>query len=186
VKTHEIVLLQGTQSDLLSIYSLLEERVYNKVDKALGILRVFPSAGPVHFGKNFRRLVVSKTPLGIVSPDTLAHMVAALNDPALVCVSLKWNDDPFFSDAISSTELQQKGLRFGSFFSNSMSMLRCSLWESLAQDETLPAAEDVAWALAQLQNGHLCRRLHLPFSYRRRRLARDAEFAQITFHFAHH
>lgn len=140
MKTHEIVLLQGTQSDLLSIYSLLGERVYNKVDKALGILRVFPSAGPVDFGKNFRRLVVSKTPLGIVSPDTLAHMVAALNDPALVCVSLKWNDDPFFSDAISSTELQQKGLRFGSFFSNSMSMLRCSLWESLPLDETLPAA----------------------------------------------
>ena len=65
MKTHEIVLLQGAQSDLLSIYSLLGERVYNRVDKALGILRVFPSAGPVHFGENFRRLVVSKTPLGI-------------------------------------------------------------------------------------------------------------------------
>ena len=65
MKTHEIILLQGAQSDLLSIYSLLGERAYTKVDKALGILRVFPSAGPIHFGENIRRLVVSKTPLGI-------------------------------------------------------------------------------------------------------------------------
>lgn len=65
MKTHEIVLLQGAQRDLLSIYQTLGERAYARVDKALGILRVFPTAGPAHFGNHIRRLVVSKTPLGV-------------------------------------------------------------------------------------------------------------------------
>lgn len=120
------------------------------------------------------------------SPDTLAQMVAALHDPAVACVSLKWDDDPFYSDAVSWAELQDKGLRFGSFYSNSMGLLRRALWEDLPFDETLPTAEDYAWALAQLQQGRLCRRLRLPFSYRRSGTARDAEFAQITFRFARH
>jgi len=65
VKQHEIVLLQGAQSDLLSIYAGLGEKIYLQVDKALGILRVFPEAGPVNLGERIRRLVVTKTPLGI-------------------------------------------------------------------------------------------------------------------------
>ena len=65
MKRHEIVLLQGAQSDLLSIYAGRGEKVYLQVDKALGILRAFPEAGPVNFGECIRRLVVPKTPLGI-------------------------------------------------------------------------------------------------------------------------
>ena len=65
MKPREIVLLQGAQGDLLSIYKARGERVYLKADKALGILRVFPEAGPIHFGKNIRRLVVTKTHLGV-------------------------------------------------------------------------------------------------------------------------
>jgi hypothetical protein len=41
------------------------ERVYLQADKALGILRVFPEAAPVNFGQRIRRLVVTKTHLGI-------------------------------------------------------------------------------------------------------------------------
>lgn len=62
---HEIVLLQGAQGDLLSIYIGQGERIYHRVDNALGILRVFPEAGPVHFKKSIRRLVVTRTNLGI-------------------------------------------------------------------------------------------------------------------------
>lgn len=81
MKTHEIVLLQGAQSDLLSIYSLLGERTYTRVDKALGILRVFPTAGPSHFGDHIRRLVVSKTPLGIFYTVTGQRvLIAAILD----------------------------------------------------------------------------------------------------------
>ena len=50
---------------MLAIYSGRGERVYHEVDKALGILRVFPEIAPVHFGGRIRRLVVTKTTLGI-------------------------------------------------------------------------------------------------------------------------
>ena len=65
MKPHEIVLLSGAQSDLLAIYSGRGERVYHEVDKALGILRLFPEIAPVHFESSIRRLVVTKTTLGI-------------------------------------------------------------------------------------------------------------------------
>jgi plasmid stabilization system protein ParE len=81
LKAHEIILLQGAQSDLLSIYSLLGERTYTRVDKALGILRLFPEAGPLHFGPSIRRLVVAKTPLGIFYSITGKRvLVAAILD----------------------------------------------------------------------------------------------------------
>lgn len=118
------------------------------------------------------------------SPDTVAQMVAAMRDPGVACVSLKWDSDPFYSDAVSWPELQEKGLRFGSFYSNSMGMIRRSLWETQPFDESLETAEDYAWALGQLKKGHLCHRLNLPFNYRRGGAARDAEFAQITFRLA--
>lgn len=50
---------------MLSIYTLRGERVYLQVDKALGILRAFPEAGALNFGERIRRLVVTKTHLGI-------------------------------------------------------------------------------------------------------------------------
>lgn len=62
---HEIVLLKGAQGDLLGVYGGLGERIYHRVDNALGILRVFPEAGPMHFKGRVRRLVVTKTNLGI-------------------------------------------------------------------------------------------------------------------------
>lgn len=65
MKRFEIVLLQGAQSDLLSIYASQGERVYARVDQALGILRAFPEAGPILFAGTIRRLVVTKTMLGI-------------------------------------------------------------------------------------------------------------------------
>ena len=50
---------------MLSIYAVRGERAYLQVDKALGILRAFPEAGPVNFAGRIRRLVVMKTHLGI-------------------------------------------------------------------------------------------------------------------------
>ncbi len=56
MSSHEIVLLQGAQSDLLSIYAAQGERAYLRVDNALGILRLFPKAGPMHYKGRIRRL----------------------------------------------------------------------------------------------------------------------------------
>ncbi len=116
--------------------------------------------------------------------DALDRMVAALEEPRTACVSLKWDTDPFYSDAIEWRELSAKGLKFGSIYSNSMGMIRRSLWESHPFDETLDTAEDYAWAIHQLDLGHISRRLALPFRYSRSGHNRDFEFAQIVFRLA--
>lgn len=119
------------------------------------------------------------------SPDTLAQMVVAMRDPAAACVSLAWDDDPFYSDAITFTELQRKGLRFGSFYSNSMGLIRRRHWQKIPFDESIPTAEDYAWAIEQLQKGHTSLRLRLPFSYRRDGTSRAGQFARVVFRLAH-
>jgi glycosyltransferase involved in cell wall biosynthesis len=118
------------------------------------------------------------------SPDTLAQMVAAMRDPAAACVSLAWDDDPFYSDAITFAELQRKGLRFGSFYSNSMGMIRRRHWQKSPFDESIPTAEDYAWAIEQLKKGHTSLRLRLPFSYRRDGTSRAGPFARVVFQLA--
>ena len=117
-------------------------------------------------------------------PATLSRMVEAMRDPRTACVSLKWDEDPFYSDAIDWHELSAKGLKFGSIYSNSMGMFRRSLWERQPFDESLDSSEDYAWAIHQLDLGHICRRLALPFRYRRSGHNRDVEFAQIVFRLA--
>ena len=118
------------------------------------------------------------------SPEAIAQMVDCCQDERVACASARWDSDAYYSDAVTWTELKSKGLRFGSIYSNSMGMIRRSLWRQKAFDESIPTAEDYDWAIAQLQKGHICRRLDLPFSYRRGGNVRDAEFAQIVFQFA--
>ncbi|HEY1048683.1 MAG TPA: glycosyltransferase family A protein [Prosthecobacter sp.] len=120
------------------------------------------------------------------SPDTLARMVEAMHDRRTACVSLKWDNDPFYSDAIDWRELSAKGLKFGSIYSNSMGMIRRSLWQRHPFDESLPTAEDYAWAVRQLHIGHICHRLHLPFHYQRSGPSRDYEFSRTIFGLARH
>ncbi len=121
-------------------------------------------------------------------PETLARMVEAMSDPRTACVSLKWDADPFYSDAIDWRELSAKGLKFGSIYSNSMGMIRHDLWKALPFDESLLTAEDYAWTLEHLKRHHICRRLTLPFSYQRSGYSRDGEFAKVVFQLAqqHH
>lgn len=119
------------------------------------------------------------------SPETIARMVEAMADPSAACVSLKWDADPYYSDNIDWKELQAKGLRFGSIYSNSMGMLRRSCWLAIPFDESLPTAEDYAWAVAQLRAGYRCHRLELEFSYQRSGTTREGAFAGVTFRLAH-
>ena len=115
---------------------------------------------------------------------TLARMVEAMRDPLTACVSLKWDADAFYSDAVTWEELMAKGLKFGSIYSNSMGMIRRHFWTREAFDESLPTSEDYAWAISHLKSGHVCRRLALPFHYQRSGHNRDYEFASIVFQFA--
>lgn len=116
--------------------------------------------------------------------DALERMLATFADSRVACVSAKWDDDPFYTDAITWDELSAKGLKFGSIYSNSMGMIRRKAWESLPFDESLVTAEDYDWAIAQLQRGHICRRLPLRFGYERSGHDRTFEFARLVFLFS--
>jgi glycosyltransferase involved in cell wall biosynthesis len=116
--------------------------------------------------------------------DAVARMLSAIEDPRVACVSAKWDDDPYYSDAITWDELLAKGLKFGSIYSNSMGMIRRKNWEAAPFDESLITAEDYDWAIGQLQRGHICKRLHLNFGYERSGHDRTFEFAQLVFQFS--
>ncbi len=118
------------------------------------------------------------------SRDAIEKLVAAMDDPRTACASGKWDDDTYYSDVIDWQELQTKGLKFCSIYSNSMGILRRSLWARIPFDESLPTMEDSAWALEQVKRGYLCRRLGFAFSYQRSGQARDFIFAVVTFQLA--
>ena len=129
-------------------------------------------------------VVVLSSHTVLESPTALAELVAALDDPRVACASGCWDEDPFYSDTLDRRELASKGLKFCSIYSNSMGILRRSLWEQVPFDESLPTMEDAGWALEQVARGHLCRRLPLNFSYRRGGGSRDYIFAVTTFQLA--
>lgn len=118
------------------------------------------------------------------SSDALGKLVDAMSDPRTACASGKWDADPFYSDAIDRRELRTKGLKFCSIYSNSMGIIRRSLWEASPFDESLPTMEDGAWALEQVERGHICRRSDFDFSYQRSGRTRDFIFAAVTFRLA--
>lgn len=118
------------------------------------------------------------------SPDAIESLVKALADPRTACASGKWDADTFYSNNVDWAELQSKGLKFGSIYSNSMGMVRRALWEQVPFDESLVTMEDSAWALEQIKRGNFCRRLDFKFSYQRGGRARDFVFAVITFKLA--
>jgi len=118
------------------------------------------------------------------STDSLERLAGAMADSRTACVSCKWDADSFYTDAIDWAELTTKGLKFGSIYSNSMGMLRRSLWQQTPFDESLPTMEDGAWALEQVQRGYLCRRLKLDFRYQRGTTDRTFVFAALTFKLA--
>ena len=118
------------------------------------------------------------------APDALEQFLAAMSDPQTACVSARWDGDPFYSDAITWAELQAKGLKFGSIYSNSMGMFRRSLWEQAPFDEAMPTMEDNGWALEQIKRGYGCRRVRMDFSYNRGGADRSFVFAVVTFQLA--
>lgn len=129
-------------------------------------------------------VVVLSSHTVLESPDAIEKLVAAMADPRTACASGKWDDDPFYSDAIDWQELQSKGLKFCSIYSNSMGILRRALWEQNPFDESLPTMEDGAWAVEQVKRGYICRRLEFAFKYRRSGQMRDFIFAMVTFRLA--
>ena len=57
-------------------------------------------------------------------PSTLGRMAAAFEEPATACVSGKWDADPFYGDRLAWSDLKDRGIKFGSIYSNSFGMFR--------------------------------------------------------------
>lgn len=126
-------------------------------------------------------VVVLSSHTVLLSSDTIARMVAVMDIPDMACVSAKWDDDPYYSDAISWEEMQAKGVKVGSIYSNSMGMLRRAFWQTTPFDETMEGSEDYAWAITQLRLGHRCGRMDFPFDYLRSSNDRHHELAHSAF-----
>lgn len=135
-----------------------------------------------HLRTDLVLVLSSHTVLG--APTVLADLVAAFSDPRVCAASVKWDNDPYYSDAVTWDELQVKGLRFGSIYTNSLGMIRRTSWEETLFDESITTSEDYAWAIDRLRRGEVCRRLALPFSHLRHGAPRHREFADIVFQFS--
>jgi hypothetical protein len=118
------------------------------------------------------------------APDAIERLRDALADPRTACASARWDADPYYSEAVDWPELQRKGLKFGSIYSNSMGMFRRRLWEELHFDESISTMEDGVWAVEQLKRGHVCRRLAFDFRYQRSTTDRTFIFSAFTFRLA--
>jgi glycosyltransferase involved in cell wall biosynthesis len=130
------------------------------------------------------RVLVLSSHTVLQSPDALEQLNAALDDPRVACASSPWDSDSYYSDAIAWDELQHKGLKIGSIYSNSFGLLRRSLWEEVPFDESLVTMEDYDWALTQIRRGHLCRRVRFNFLYQRQANSRDYLFTAFAFRLA--
>jgi plasmid stabilization system protein ParE len=80
VKSHEIILLQGAQVDILHYYTRFGDRFYDRLNRSLGLLAENPEMGPV-FREHYRRLLIPNTPLGIFySVEGSRIMVGTITD----------------------------------------------------------------------------------------------------------
>lgn len=130
------------------------------------------------------KVLVLSSHTSLESRDALAKLADALDDPKVACASSPWDDDQYYSDAITWNELRSKGLKIGSIYSNSFGLLRRSLWEEVRFDEQFPTMEDYAWAIAQLKRGYVCRRSRFQFGYQRSSKARNFIFTACAFKIA--
>ena len=101
-------------------------------------------------------------------PDIVANLLVSMSDPRVAASSICWDDDSFYTNKIDHHEILQKGLKLGSIYTNSLGLLRKTLWEQHAFDESINGVEDYEWAIHQLQAGYKIHRLQAKISYQRK------------------
>ena len=116
------------------------------------------------------RILVLSSHTVMTSPHAVERLLAPLADPRVVCSSLRWDDDDYYSDRISFDELRTKGLKFGSIYTNSLGILRRGAWLEQPFREVAGAhwIEDYDWAVLQLKRGGLCASGKVGFEYLRK------------------
>ena len=65
----------------------------------------------------------------MTDPTTVEKLATTMEDENTCASSVKWDDDPFYTDLIDLEELKKKGLKFGAIYTNSLGMIRRSLWK---------------------------------------------------------
>ena len=156
-------------------------------DKSRSILRQYGAdivdwSEPYHAAKvlNFG-MSRCKTPYVLIlsshtameDPDTIERLMSLVERKGSAAASIKWDDDPYYSDSISQEEIKQKGMKFGSIYSNSLGLLRHELWQNYPFETKINGLDDYDWALHQLQAGYTVERIKLKFSYQRNGHNRD-------------
>jgi len=98
-------------------------------------------------------------------PSSLEELAACFANPRVSAASLAWDDHPEPGARIDAEILRRTGLRSGSYYSNSMGMLRRAAWERRPFATGWPrAAEDYRWAVEEILNGGVVERV--PGRYR--------------------
>ena len=88
-------------------------------------------------------------------------------DSSVAACSIRWDDDSYYTDAINLSEIKEKGLKLGSIYTNSLGLVRRSLWADYPFDESFNGVEDYDWALHQLKAGYTITRIRAGINYRR-------------------
>jgi glycosyltransferase involved in cell wall biosynthesis len=116
--------------------------------------------------------------------DTVERLAKQFENPHVCASSIKWDEDPYYSDCINWKELQEKGIKFGSIYSNSLGLIRRKVWQDYTFDESINGMEDYDWAIRQLKAGHCVARLKAPIHYQRNAHNRDMRETARTFFLA--
>lgn len=99
--------------------TVVNARAVKKHSRAASVSSILVADDHAHICRLVQQSLMRGT---LEDDDAIERMVGALDDPRGACVSAKWDDDPFHSDAVTWDELKAKGLKFGSIYSNSMGM----------------------------------------------------------------
>ncbi len=118
--------------------------------------------------------------------DTVQRLARELEDSRVCAASVKWDKDPYYTDKITWSELAEKGIKFGSIYSNSLGLFRRSLWQQYPFADAMTGIEDYDWALHQAKSGHCVSRIEADFNYQRNGHNREMDFAARAFHLANH
>jgi glycosyltransferase involved in cell wall biosynthesis len=104
----------------------------------------------------------------LVDPATLADLESRFEDPRVSAASLAWDDHPEPGARIDAAALRRVGLRPGSYFSNSMGMLRRDAWMRRPFTTGWPrAAEDYRWAVEEILDGGVVERVQHAYRWLR-------------------
>lgn len=112
---------------------------------------------------------------------TVERLLHSMKEPSVVASSICWDDDTYYSNDIDQSEIAEKGVKFGSIYTNSLGLIRRAQWSEYHFDESINGMEDYDWALHQLAAGYSVARISVAISYLRNAHNRDFQYTALAF-----